>query len=236
MGSLTSDRPKCLLEAGGRTLLDRQLAALRAGGIAEVAVVTGWHAEQFATVPLPRFHNASWARSSMVDSLACAWPWLTEGPVLACYGDIVFAPADVAAIAGESGPITVAYDPCWLGQWADRFVDPLADAETFRIGDDGRITEIGGQPASVSEVRGQYLGMVRFEPDGWAAIVDALAFADARGTRRDMTGLLGWLIGNGFPDVTGFAVTGPWHEFDHATDLDAGRHVLAELDSALFPA
>ncbi|MEU3273191.1 NTP transferase domain-containing protein [Saccharomonospora sp. NPDC006951] len=98
MGSLTSDRPKCLLEVEGRTLLDRQLAALRAGGIAEVAVVTGWHAERFAAAALPRFHNADWARSSMVDSLACAWPWLVEGPVLACYGDIVFSRADVAAM------------------------------------------------------------------------------------------------------------------------------------------
>ncbi|MEU3273190.1 hypothetical protein ABZ639_20325 [Saccharomonospora sp. NPDC006951] len=78
--------------------------------------------------------------------------------------------------------------------------------------------------------------MVRFEPDGWDAIARALAFADERDTRRDMTGLLGWLIGNGFPAVKGFAVTGPWHEFDHVTDLEAGRHVLAELDSALFPA
>ncbi len=34
LGHLTDDRPKCLIDFGGRTLLDRQLDTLEANGVA----------------------------------------------------------------------------------------------------------------------------------------------------------------------------------------------------------
>ena len=42
LGHLTDDRPKCLIEFGGRSLLDRQLDTLALNGIAEAVVVTGF--------------------------------------------------------------------------------------------------------------------------------------------------------------------------------------------------
>jgi len=42
LGHLTDDRPKCLIEFNGRTLLDRQLDALAANGVEEAVVVTGF--------------------------------------------------------------------------------------------------------------------------------------------------------------------------------------------------
>ncbi|MDQ3477773.1 MAG: phosphocholine cytidylyltransferase family protein [Pseudomonadota bacterium] len=43
LGHLTADRPKCLIDFGGRTLLDRQLDTLEANGMHEAVVVTGFH-------------------------------------------------------------------------------------------------------------------------------------------------------------------------------------------------
>jgi len=42
LGQLTVDRPKCLIDFGGRSLLDRQLDTLAANGIEEAVVVTGF--------------------------------------------------------------------------------------------------------------------------------------------------------------------------------------------------
>jgi choline kinase len=42
LGHLTDDRPKCLIDFGGRTLLDRQLDTLVANGVEEAVVVTGF--------------------------------------------------------------------------------------------------------------------------------------------------------------------------------------------------
>src|SRR5687768_2327890 len=46
LGHLTTDRPKCLIEFGGRTLLDWQLDTLAANGIEEAVVVTGFRDDQ----------------------------------------------------------------------------------------------------------------------------------------------------------------------------------------------
>jgi choline kinase len=43
LGHLTDDRPKCLIDFNGRTLLDRQLDTLAANGVDEAVVVTGFH-------------------------------------------------------------------------------------------------------------------------------------------------------------------------------------------------
>jgi choline kinase len=43
LGHLTDDRPKCLIDFSGRSLLDWQLDTLAANGVDEVVVVTGFH-------------------------------------------------------------------------------------------------------------------------------------------------------------------------------------------------
>ena len=46
LGHLVDDRPKCLIDFNGRTLLDRQLDALAANGVGEAVVVTGFRDDQ----------------------------------------------------------------------------------------------------------------------------------------------------------------------------------------------
>ena len=45
LGHLVDDRPKCLIDFNGRSLLDRQLDTLDANGVGEAVVVTGFHDE-----------------------------------------------------------------------------------------------------------------------------------------------------------------------------------------------
>ncbi len=45
LGHLVDERPKCLIDFNGRTLLDRQLDMLEANGVHEAVVVTGFHDE-----------------------------------------------------------------------------------------------------------------------------------------------------------------------------------------------
>ncbi|MCF3120443.1 phosphocholine cytidylyltransferase family protein [Streptomyces arenae] len=236
MGSLTDDRPKCLLEHHGRRLLDRQLAALRRAGVSQTAVVTGWQAARFDELALApfQFHNAGWEHSSMVDSLACAEPWLSHGPCVISYGDIVFTPDAARAVAAASGEIAVGYDPQWEQQWSSRFTDPLSDAETFRVGPGSRVTDIGDAPTSTNEVEGQYMGLLKLSPDGWSAVKGCLAAARGPGARRDMTGLLGRIVRQGDLPVHAIPVPGPWHEFDSRSDLEVGRPQLDALDRLLW--
>src|SRR5881628_1917051 len=45
LGHMVDDRPKCLIDFNGRSLLDRQLETLEANGVHEAVVVTGFHDE-----------------------------------------------------------------------------------------------------------------------------------------------------------------------------------------------
>ena len=45
MGHLGDDRPKCLIELEGKPLIERQIAALRRGGVDEIEIVRGFRAE-----------------------------------------------------------------------------------------------------------------------------------------------------------------------------------------------
>ncbi len=49
LGHLTDDKPKCLIEFGGRSLLDRQLDTLDSNGIGEALVVTGFRDGEIET-------------------------------------------------------------------------------------------------------------------------------------------------------------------------------------------
>ena len=41
----TDERPKCLVELGGKALLDHQIASLRAAGIDDICVATGYRSD-----------------------------------------------------------------------------------------------------------------------------------------------------------------------------------------------
>lgn len=45
---ITYNTPKCLLELGGRAIIDYQLEALRENGVTEITIVTGYHREKLA--------------------------------------------------------------------------------------------------------------------------------------------------------------------------------------------
>src|SRR4051812_39131514 len=45
LGHMVDDRPKCLIDFNGRSLLDRQLDTLEANGVHDAVVVTGFHDE-----------------------------------------------------------------------------------------------------------------------------------------------------------------------------------------------
>ena len=57
MKKLTDELPKCLVELRGKTLLDWQLEALRAAGITEIAIVTGYKREMLTNRGMFDFHN-----------------------------------------------------------------------------------------------------------------------------------------------------------------------------------
>jgi choline kinase len=229
LGPFTADRPKCLVEIGGKSLLERQVAALRAAGAREVGVVIGWCAKAFQAKGLPTFENPRWADTTMVESLSAAEEWLLEGPVLVSYGDIVYGAATARRLAKVDAPLAISYDPGWEVLWRSRFDQPLDDAETFVRDGAGHLMDIGGRPATAAEVQGQYLGLLRFTPVAWSTVRE-LRSANAEVRMLDMTGLLRHLVRSDLLQISTVPTAGPWCEFDHPMDIDVGADIIRELD------
>jgi choline kinase len=220
MKSLTDERPKCMVELRGKTLLEWQLAALRDAGISEIAIVTGYKRELLAEQGLIEFHNPRWAQTNMVSSLACAQAWLQDEPCIVSYSDIFYSPAAVQSLMTCKASLAVTYDPNWLALWTERFGDPLLDAETFRLNADDTLAEIGNKPRSVDDVQGQYMGLLRFTPEGWAEVVRLRSvLTPEQCDKVHMTNTLQQVIDAGRVPIQAVAYSGEWGEVDSAEDL-----------------
>ncbi|MGD0076265.1 MAG: phosphocholine cytidylyltransferase family protein [Candidatus Binataceae bacterium] len=220
MKILTDDRPKCLMELRGKALLDWQLAALRDAGVSQTAIVTGYRRELLADRGLTEFHNARWAETNMVSSLACAQKWLKAETCIVSYSDIFYSGQAVKLLMESPAALAVTYDPNWLELWKQRFDDPLVDAETFRLNPDQTLAEIGKKPKSVEEVQGQYMGLLRFMPAGWAEILRIrVELPLTECDKMDMTGTLEKVIEAGRIPIGAIPYTGEWGEVDSVEDL-----------------
>lgn len=232
LGALTQAAPKSLTVLAGRSLLEWKLRALRAAGIQEVHVLTGYAAAAFADLGIPCIHNDRWATTNMVATLTCAHAVMERaGRTLVCYGDVVFHPDVVRALLCITGDIVVPYDSAWRSLWEARFSDPTSDAESFSQRE-GRLLDIGKRVDRVDDVQGQFMGLWSVTQRGWLEIVQVLgALPAATVDGMDTTTLLSRLIAAGCAIHT-VAVSGRWCEVDSQRDLTLYRERLENANWA----
>lgn len=220
----TLDRPKCLVEVDGYSLLDRQLDVLASEAIHPVILIGGYRVEMLNRRSIEIRVNPRYAETNMVWTLFCAEDDL-EGDVLLCYGDIVYSREILQALLKSKADIAIAIDLDWESYWRARNEDPLADAETLKLAADHRILEIGQKPKSLAEIEGQYMGLMKFSAKGVQLLKKTFHDAKLAGALRGkplekayMTDLLQAMI---CLDIRLDAVTvnGGWVEVDTVTDL-----------------
>jgi len=100
LAPLTEERPKGLLELGGRSLLARLLDGLSAAGVRETAVVVGYRQEQIRAhlggahrgMPVRYLENPEYTRGPLL-SLWTGRGEFERDEVVLADGDVLFAPA-----------------------------------------------------------------------------------------------------------------------------------------------
>lgn len=221
MGSLTSRHPKCWTELGGHTLFQWQVAAFRSIGINEIGVVTGYLAEVFESQPVETFNNPRWSETNMVVSMMAAKKWLSTETCILSYSDIVYHPSILEKLVSSRGDLVITYDRSWKGLWELRFDDPLDDAETFVLDDQGKLADIGRKTDDMRDIQGQYMGLLRTNPQSFAEIEKTVMnLSPKERDKLDMTSLLQKLLHTGYPIDTA-PTEGKWLEVDSETDLRA---------------
>lgn len=229
MGDLTATKPKCLTVLAGRSLLDWQLAALRSAGMQSIAVVGGYRKELLTSESYQLLDNPDWAATNMVATMRCASALLRRFPCLVCYSDILYRPDHIKALAAADADIAISYDVQWGGLWSARFADPLADAETFRQ-ENGWLTTIGERAERIADIEGQYMGLLKFTPEGWIQVERVVSALTPQKQRRiDVTNLLQILLRSG-ARIRCVSVRGGWCEVDGSADVQLYQRLLDESD------
>lgn len=235
----TLDRPKCLVPLAGRPLLEWQVGALRSAGIDDITVVTGYRADQIEALGHTTVHNERFGETNMVASLMCARDRLDgSDDVVVAYADLVYEPRVVEALMGTAAPAAITVDRSWQRLWELRMEDPLADAETLRLDDEGNVVELGREPTGIDQIEGQYMGLIGLRAGFVPTFVAAYDSLDPAGPYdgrdRDnmyMTSFLQHLIDHVGP-LAAVQVDGGWLEVDTTDDLETYEALLAtgELD------
>jgi choline kinase len=207
--------PKALVRIGGKSLLDWNLGALAAAGVARVVAVGGHHAEKLRRPGIELVVAPDWRTAGPLASLLAASPARFEVPFLVLYADSIHHPANLAHLVECEADVAVAGDRDWRVLWEARHEDPLADAETYRSRD-GRLVEIGRRAQDYDEIEAQFAGALRFSPRGWREAERAIR--EAASPPHDMTGLIACLVSAGVP-VASVEIRGRWCEVDSASDL-----------------
>jgi L-glutamine-phosphate cytidylyltransferase len=222
----TLDRPKCMVEIDGISLIDRQLAVLKAEGLDDIVMIGGYKADMLKREGIKLKTNSRYYETNMVWTLFSAEEEL-EGDVIVSYGDIVYSREILQALLRTKEDIAVTIDKEWEIYWRARNDDPLDDAETLKLRENGTISEIGQKPTSLDAIEGQYMGLMKFSAKGVKQIKDIFhaAFNNSELLGEDvenayMTDLLQSVIESGKP-VVAVQVNGGWIEVDTVEDLES---------------
>ncbi|MEE9235172.1 MAG: isocitrate lyase/phosphoenolpyruvate mutase family protein [Candidatus Acidoferrales bacterium] len=237
---LIKDRPKAMWEVGGKTILERQVARLRAHAIKEIVVVRGYKKEAFLPLDTVRYvDNDRYAQTHNLASLFCAEPAL-EGRVLVLYGDILFDSSILDRLLRAQADVTLVVDHAWQESYQRGQLHPVSHPELVQTqnsplyknrflpaADGNRVTRIG-RSIEPAQAQAEFIGMALFSPRGTkilrdtyhrlTKVADQLPFHEAAGFQKaSLSDILQELLDQGLP-VAAVDIYKGWMEVDTFED------------------
>lgn len=226
MGSLTADKPNCMLRIGDKTILQRAMETFRACGIKDIIVIRGYKKETINYPGIRYCHNEDYENNNILESLMCAEKEMNSSFIVT-YSDIVFDKSVVEKLIRDSSDISVVVDKDWLSNYKDRFQHPVEEAENVVI-KGGKVVKIA-KTISPVDAHGEFIGMAKFSLSG-AKILKSVykkakkkfldrPFHTAMNIRKAyLTDMFQELINRGYP-VAPVLIQGGWKEIDTEEDF-----------------
>jgi choline kinase len=231
LGHLTDDRPKCLIEFNGRTLLDRQLDALAANGVEEAVVVTGFRDDQIEAALKRRGDAGPRVRTvynpfyKVADNLGSLFVAREEiaGDVLVWNGDTLVSEALMARVVGNC-------DQDGICVTIDRKDGYDEDDMKVVVDEAGRLHAIGKR-LDLGEVNAESIGLLAFRGAGAQTFRHAIERAI-----RTSEGTTIWYlrvihqIAQEAPVWTLDINGDEWGEVDFPEDVESAQALVARWD------
>jgi L-glutamine-phosphate cytidylyltransferase len=218
---LTAERPKCLIDFSGKSLIAWQVEMLARGGVKRIDVVTGFKTDMvdahLAQIDDPRVTITTQFNPfyQVADNLGSCWiaRAAMEGDFLILNGDTLVSEDIIHQVqAGNGWPIAVTVD-----------VKDAYDSDDMKVNrsPDGRLNRIG-KTLTAAESNAESIGFLAFRGEGAALFREAV-----RAAMRTPEGVQHWYL----KVIDSLAPTGKvgtlsieglgWGEVDFLNDIEA---------------
>ena len=161
----TENLPKCMLDFGGKTLLQRQLEAYKKNSINEIAVIKGYKKEKINYRGIKYFENTDFKNNNILNSIFYAEDFINDNIIIS-YSDILFDSTVVKRTLQSDHDISVVVDIDWRGYYVGRKDHPISEAENVIFNSNNEVEKIGKINTGNEEVHGEFIGMIKLSNRG----------------------------------------------------------------------
>ena len=175
----TGNMPKCLMDIGGITLLERQIQSLRVCGIEDITVVVGYEAErvrQACDSQIRFIENTRYDETNSLYSLWMTRELLFDGFIV-MNADVLFHPQLLADL------ITTRYEDVLLIASHHHSDATLGDEEMKVKVRGGCVMDIS-KTMNIAEADGENVGIVKFGASGARQLVNHMESLIAAGSLK----------------------------------------------------
>ena len=161
----TENLPKCMLDFGGKTLLERQIQAYKNCGIENITVIRGYKKNKINYKNLNYIDNKDFENNNILNSIFYGEE-VINGNIVIAYSDILFESSVVKRLLESDHDISVVVDIEWRGYYVDRKDHPLSEAENVIFNSNNEVVKIGKIATEKEEVHGEFIGMMKLNNRG----------------------------------------------------------------------
>ena len=161
----TENLPKCMLDFGGKTLLQRQLEVYKKNGIKNISLVKGYKKEKINYKGIRYFENPDYRKNNILNSIFYGED-VMNGNIIISYSDILFDSTVVKRLLETDYDISVVVDIDWRGYYVGRKDHPISEAENVIFNSNNEVEKIGKINTGKEEVHGEFIGMIKLSNRG----------------------------------------------------------------------
>jgi L-glutamine-phosphate cytidylyltransferase len=162
---LTELNPKCMLDFGGKTLLQRQLLSYKDNGIEDISLIRGYKKNKIDYKGIRYFDNNEYENNNILNSIFYGED-VINGNIIISYSDILFEPFVVKRAMESDHDISVIVDVDWRDYYIGRKDHPLSEAENVIFNSNNEVVKIGKIASYKEEVHGEFIGMIKLNHRG----------------------------------------------------------------------
>tara|TARA_Y100001970_G_scaffold100058_1_gene125769 strand:+ start:1681 stop:2805 length:1125 start_codon:yes stop_codon:yes gene_type:complete len=161
----TENLPKCMLDFGGKTLLQRQLDVYKKCGVSDISLIRGYKKEKINYKNIKYFDNKDFKKNNVLNSIFYAEK-VINGNIIISYSDILFDSVAVKRLLNSDHDISVVVDIDWRGYYVGRKDHPITEAENVIFNSNNEVEKIGKINKGNDDVHGEFIGMIKLTDRG----------------------------------------------------------------------